>query len=840
MIGKTISHYRILEKLGEGGMGVVYKAEDTNLRRIVALKFLHPEFTRDAAAKERFIHEAQAASALDHPDICTIHEIGESEGQIFIVMACVEGESLEEEIRRGPLKLSEAVAIALHVAQGLQAAHEKQIVHRDIKSANVMVTPSRQIKIMDFGLAKLPGRTKLTTLGTTLGTTGYMSPEQAKGDEVDHRTDLWSLGVVLYEMVVGRPPFRGEYEQAIIYQIMNAQPESITSLRTGVPMELEHIVSKCLEKAPAERYQTAADLVADLRHLERAMSAEAPGQALPPTAPRKAARRIRWWYWAVPLAVFGAISAIIFFRMPSQNTGQRQKSIAVLPFKNMSDSKDEEYFSDGITEDIIAQLSKISDLKVISRTSIMGYKNSSKKIRDIGRELGVATVLEGSVRQADSRVRIVAQLIDARNEGHLWAETYDKEMTQIFAIQSDVAQKIAAALKATLLPAEKELIEKSPTQNLTAYDYYLRGREYYYRYSRENNEAAISLFKKALALDSRYALAYAGLGDAYGQRANRYGYSPGWLDSAIASSERAISYDPKLAEGFKALGLAYELKGWFNKSLDAYRKALALKPNYAPALGNIGWIELFRGNLAESAELNRRALTMDPGVAFNYLSLAFAHFVLNDDTKAMNLCREALDLQPDIIMGYFGVSTSYLVEQRYQEAIEQSEKALAIDPRDFMALTLAGDVQLFSGNLGKAKGYCESALAVDSFAMNMVTCRSPLVGIAYIQWKTGDRDEAHRVFTRVIERDMEGLARGNILYEIPYELACINAIRGDKAHAYEWLQKAIDAGWRLHRLGVIDPLLENLRDDDRFKRMMAQVKAMVDEQRKRLQEMEQE
>lgn len=839
MIGKTISHYKILEKLGQGGMGVVYKAEDTKLKRTVALKFLPPEFTRDAEAKERFIQEAQAASALDHPDICTIHEIDESEGQIFIVMACVEGESLEERIRRGPLKLDEAVAIGAHMAQGLQAAHEKRIIHRDIKSANVMVTPSGQIKIMDFGLAKLPGARKLTTLGTTLGTTAYMSPEQARGDEVDHRTDLWSLGVVLYEMVTGRLPFKGEYEQAIIYQIMNAAPEPITSLRTGVPMELERIVGKCLEKNPDERYQTAADLVVDLRHLERMMGVQTSPQPLPPTAPGRAARRIRWWYWAAPLLLFGAIAAIIFVKMPSRETGQRQKSIAVLPFKNMSDSKDDEYFSDGITEDIIAQLSKIADLKVISRTSVMGYKNSGKKIRDIGRELGVATVLEGSVRRADNHIRIVAQLIDARNEGHFWAETYDEEMTQIFTIQSDVAQRIAAALKATLLPAEKELIEKRPTQNLTAYDYYLRGRENYYRYSRENNETAISLFKKALALDSRYALAYAGLGDTYGQRV-RYGYSPAWLDSAIASSEKAISNDPKLAEGFKALGLAYEFKGWFDQALVAYRKALVLNPNYVPALLNIGWIEIFRGNLAESAELYRRGVAMDPRVAYDYVGLAFAHFALDDDTKATDLCREALDLQPDMITGYIGLSAIYLAEQRFQDAIEQSEKALTVDPRDLTALIVAGDMQLFSGNLDKAKGYYESVVAIDSFAVNMITFRGPLVGIAYIRWKSGHRDEAHKIFSRLIERDTENLAHGNMLSGIPYELACINAVQGDKAHAYEWLQKAVDAGWRLHRFGIIDPFLENLRDEDQFKRMMAHVKAMVDEQRKRFEEMKKE
>jgi serine/threonine protein kinase/Tfp pilus assembly protein PilF len=836
MIGRTVSHYRILEKLGEGGMGVVYKAEDTRLGRAVALKFLPPELTRDASAKERFINEARAASALDHPNICTMYEVAETEdGQTFIAMAYYEGESLESKIARGPLKLDEALDIAVQIAQGLGKAHGQGIIHRDIKPANILITEDGLVKIVDFGLAKLAGA-KLTRTGASLGTAQYMSPEQARGEEVDARSDVFSLGAVLYEMLTAKRSFPGEYTQATLYAIMNEEPAPVTSLRSGIPMELERIVEKALAKKTTERYQHADDLIVDLKNVAREpASASSRGVAGGPGRPPRRALRI-----ALPAAliVFAAIVAAILIGTRGRHTGHVQKSIAVLPFKNMSDSKEDEYFSDGMTEDIITQLSKIADLKVISRTSIMGYKNGNKKIREIGKELGVSTVLEGSVRRADDHIRIVAQLIDARNEGHLWAETYDEEMAQIFAIQSDVAQKIASALKATLLPAEKELIEKSPTRNLTAYDYYLRGRERYYQYLREDNEAAISLFKKALALDPRYALAYAGLGDGYGQRASRYGFSPAWLDSAVAVSENAISSDPKLAEGYKALGLAYEFKGWLDKSLDAYRKALALNPNYAPALANIGWIDLFRGNLAESADLYRKASAMDPGVAFYYVGLALAYFTLDDDAKAIDACNDALGLQPGLTAGYLCLGVIYLAEQRSEDAIRQSEKALEVDRNDLMALIGAGDLQLASGDLGKALGYYESAVAIDSFAVNMVTFRSPWIGIAYVQWKTGHRDEARKIFSRVIDRDMKYIALGSTLAGIPYELACIDAMQGDKASAYEWLQRAIDAGWRVHRLGAIDPLMENLRDEDRFKRMMAQVKAMVDEQRARAGEME--
>jgi len=828
MEGKVISHYRILEKLGEGGMGVVYKAEDTKLKRIVALKFLPPLLSADDEVKQRFIHEAQAASTLNHPNICSIHTIEEFEKQQFIDMEFVEGKTLGVFLKEKELSLREVVNIALQIAEGLNAAQKKGIVHRDIKPDNIMVTDENIVKITDFGLAKLRGSSKFTKTHSTLGTLSYMSPEQARGEEVDQRTDIFSLGAVLYEMVTGRRPFKGEHEAAIIYSLVNEAPEPLARYKSNTPDELQRVVDKALAKERDKRYQHVDDMVADLRRIRQETSGI--------TVSAKKKSNVLWMI-AAAIVVF-VIVGIYLFYPKSVPMSAISKSVAVLPFKNLSDSKEDEYFSDGITDDIIAQLSKITDLKVISRTSVMQYKGISKNIREIGRELDVATVLEGSVRRSGNQIRIVAQLIDANNEGHLWADTYDKEMTQVFAIQSDVAQRIAAALKAKLSLGEKERINKSPTQNLTAYDYYLRGREYYSRYSRADNEAAISLFKKALALDSAYALAYAGLGDAYGQRVGRFGYSPVWSDSAIVLSEKAILNDPKLAEGFKALGLAYGLKGWLNQGLDAYHKALEINPNYSPALGNIGLIELRRGNLAECVTLLRKDFSMNPRNPGNYVTLAYAYFMLDDDTKARELLRKALDLQPNIINGHLGLSMISVVSKQFREATEQCERALAVDPNDFTALNIAGDIQLFSGNLGRAKGYYESALAIDTLAVTLLAYHSPLVGVAYILWETGHRDEAHRIFNKIIERHTEDLARGNKLFTIPYELACINAIEGNKVHAYQWLDKAIDAGWRLHRFGVMDPFLENLRNEDRFKRTMERVKGMTGEQRKRVDEME--
>ncbi len=379
MIGQTISHYRILEKLGGGGMGVVYKAEDTKLKRTVALKFLPPDLTRDPEAKERFIHEAQAASALDHNNICNIHEIGETDdGQLFIAMACYEGETLKKKIEHEQLPMDKAIDIAIQIAQGLQEAHEHGIVHRDIKPANIIITNDGVAKILDFGLAKFAGQAKLTKTGSTVGTAAYMSPEQARGLDVDHRTDIWSLGVVLFEMLTGKLPFRGDHEAAMLYTIVHEEPAQVLEHRLDIPVGLALTVSRALQKEPKERYQSMRELFNDLK------SVSTPGIQLP----------------------------------------KQEKSIVVLPFDNLSPDPDQEYFSDGLTEEIISDLSNVRALRVISRSSAMTFKGTKKKIPDIAREVNVQYVLEGSVRKAGNSLRITAQLLDAQKDAHLWAEKY--------------------------------------------------------------------------------------------------------------------------------------------------------------------------------------------------------------------------------------------------------------------------------------------------------------------------------------------------------------------------------------------------------------------------------
>jgi serine/threonine protein kinase/tetratricopeptide (TPR) repeat protein len=831
MIGKTISHYKILSKLGEGGMGVVYKAEDTKLKRTVALKFISPQALREEDDKTRFIHEAQAAAALTHPGICTVYEIDEADGRTFIAMECIEGESLKEKIASGPLRLDETLSIVTQIAEGLEKAHDKGTIHRDIKSANIMVTPDGQVKIMDFGLAKASGATKVTKTGTTVGTVAYMSPEQARGEAVDSRSDVWSLGVVLYEMLTGQLPFKGDYGDAVVYSMLNEVPEPVTALRTGVPMELERIVGKALQKEMSTRYQSAAEVLADLRRLRSEQEVVAtPVQR----GKRVRARSVVLAGVAAVVVIGGYLLASQFLWRPQKELlSVREKSVAVLPFENMVPGPENEWFSNGITEDIITQLSKIGELSVISRTSVMLYKDSDKSMRQIGEELGVASILEGSVRRSGDRVRIVSQLIDARTDEHIWAETYDREMEDIFDIQSEVAQKIALALKAKLSPEEKERIEEKPTESLTAYDYYLKGREYYYRYRKQDNENAIGLFKRALELDPGYALAYAGLGDAYGQRVWKFGFASAWVDSAIEVSEKAISINPGCAEAYKALGLAYHARGWLRKGLEAYRKAVGLNPNYYPAVGNIGVVNFEIGELNEALWWYKKALVLNPTDARRYARIGYLYSILGDYAEAERWINRALELQPDYVDARVGLIWIYLERGKHDEARMQSHRILSIAPDDDWALEVAGDVELFDGKIEQAKHYYERAMELIPSEVSEMFDVSLPVSLAHIYWKEGREEEARELLGECLKSCQKQLGKGSEGYYDLYLVAVINAIQGRKAEAREWLQKAIDAGWRRHRWASVNPLFENIHNDLQFKKMMAEVKVMVEDMRKR-------
>jgi TolB-like protein/tetratricopeptide (TPR) repeat protein/predicted Ser/Thr protein kinase len=713
MIGKTISRYKILEKLGEGGMGVVYKAEDTELQRIVALKFLPAQALENEEERERFVHEARSAASIDHSNVCTVYEIGNAEGRTFIAMALVEGRSLKDIVDSGPMNLDEAMDLALQIGEGLGAAHEKGVVHRDIKPANVMLTPKGQAKIMDFGLAKSSRGVVVTQATTTLGTVAYMSPEQARSEQVDVRTDIYSLGAVLYEMVTGLRPFKGDYEQAVMYSILNAAPEPVTALRTGVPLELERIILRCLEKSPDDRYQTVADLVSDLRRVRRdvaagsGMRSSARGGAGEPGGPGVASwgegaddiggsrvsgrgtpadppRRARKWPLVIALIVLAAIAVIVFkpyFAPPAkidvgepaaggvaervggaagQVSSETRTMIVVLPFENLGPAENA-YFADGMTEEITSRLACVKALGVISRTSAVQYDRTGKTLREMGEDLGVDYVLEGTVRwdgtmDGESRVRVTPQLIRVSDDTHLWADSYDRELKDIFSVQSDIAAKVVGQMGVTLLEPERGVIETRPTENMDAYHAYLRGMEYTSTVDPllRDAENQLKRFEEAVALDPNFALAYAEMSILHSAHSH-FGVdrSEERLLSAKEAAERALALAPGLAEPHIAMGYYYY---WglheFDKALDEFEKAKAIRPNDPRVIEAEGLILRRIGQFEEAIDRFKRAYVLNPrdsGLAYSIGSTLDA---LRKHDEARFYLEESIALDPDMELAY--------------------------------------------------------------------------------------------------------------------------------------------------------------------------------------------
>ena len=682
MIGQTVSHYRILEKLGEGGMGVVYKAEDTALQRTVALKFLPPELTRDAEAKQRFLHEARAAARLDHPNICTVYEVGESDGQLFLAMACYEGQTLRERLKEGPLPWAEAAGLALQAAAGLSEAHAHGIVHRDIKPANLFLTNKGQVKILDFGLAKLTGASVLTASGSTLGTAAYMAPEQVGGEAAEARSDLWSLGVVLYELVAGRTPFRGEYAQAIMYGIMNEDPVPLEKLGIDAPAALQAILTKCLAKRPEDRYESAEELG---RALATCLGPERSAAAL--AALRPARVRRRWPVIAVAsvaliLAVFGLVAwRNGWWPFPAPAPLIR---LAVLPLANLSGDPEQEYLSDGLTQELINQLGRLhpATLSVIARTSIMRYKKSDKPVDQIGRELGVDYILEGSAQREGGRVRINTELIRVKDQAQLWADAFEREMAGVLSLQSDVAKKVAGALALRLLPAEQARLAKVHSVNPEAHEAYLKGSYHWMKNNPEDIDTAERYFDLALAKDPDYASAYEGLALVWVSRQMKGITLPQEAGSkAKEEALRALALDDTSSEAHVALAMVKGEVDWDWAGADAeWKRALEIDPNAASAHAFYSNYLSIVGRLDEALRHSRRSIELDPFNARFHYTYAMALYFSRRYDDALAAADASLSLQPDDAGAETVRQLSWIAKGARAELLVQQRKRIARDP----------------------------------------------------------------------------------------------------------------------------------------------------------------
>jgi serine/threonine protein kinase/Tfp pilus assembly protein PilF len=734
--------YRVIEELGRGGMAVVYKAEDIKLKRIVALKLLSPELTRDKEAKERFVREAQAASALDHPNICTVHEIDETEdGQMFISMSYYEGGTLKDKIRDRPLTSEEAVEIAVQVAQGLAEAHEKGVIHRDIKPANIVMTAKGQVKIMDFGLAKLSGGERITEIGIPMGTVAYMSPEQARGKDIDHRTDIWSLGVVLYEMIAGRPPFRGENAQAVIYSILNSEPEPVTGIRTGVESRLEQIIHKALAKASDSRYQNAGELLADLRETRSGIETRAFEELTPPA--------------------------------------EAKASVAVLPFVDMSAEKDQEYFCDGMAEELINALAKIEELQVASRTSAFQFRGKGQDINEIGERLRVKTVLEGSVRKAGDRLRVTAQLVNVRDGYQLWSEKYDRDIHDIFAIQDEISLAIVEKLKISLLGGEKAALTKRHTDDLEAYNLYLKGRFFWNKRTEGGLRRAIACLKQAVERDPGYALAYAGLADAYNTLPD---YSPTPPAEALMTAKeaalKALEIDEMLAEAHASLGFAQHELEWDWAGAEKHlRRALELNPGYATARH---WYALFLMRMARFEEAIReieKAVELDPlSLVINRNFGAVLYFARDYD-RAIEILNKTLEMDPDFSFTHTLLGQTYLEKSMYEKALVELEAEKAVS-REWRAEVMTR------------------------------------LGIGYA--KAGDTAKAGEILDDIVKRS-------NQMYVSPFMLALLHFVLDHSDPAFELLDEA----YRIRDTNLcylkIEPTLDPVRSDPRYKALLKKI-----------------
>ena len=733
--GASVGHYIILAPLGSGGMGEVYLAEDTQLNRRVALKFLATHLLSDPDCVARFKREAQAAAKLNHPNIVIIYEVSEFNGRPFFAMEYVDGQSLRELIKGKELPIDRVIELATQICEGLHKAHQSGIVHRDIKPANILIDADGRVKILDFGLATVQGYDHLTKTGSTLGTIGYMSPEQVRGEQVDHRTDIFSLGVVLFELITGRQPFMSDNDAATSRNISDHDPEPLARYKAGVPDDLQRIVIKMLAKDKNYRYQHVDDLLADLKRLRQ---------------------------------------------QPVVQVRTEQPSIAVLSFTNLSSDPEQEYFCDGMAEEIINALSHMENLQVVARTSALSFKGQAIDVREIGRRLGVKTVLEGSVRRSGNRLRITTQLVDVASGYHLWSEKFDRDLEDVFVIQDEISLAVVENLRVRLQIGDETRLAKRHTDDPIAYGLYLKGRYFWNKRSEESIKKAISLFQQATQADSGYAPAHAGLADCY--------IILGYYDilppkeafpAAKAAAEKAIGFDGSLAEAHTSLASVRLYYDWDWQGAEReFKNAIEFNPGYSTAYQWYAEYLAFMGRYDESIAMGKRSMELDPLSPIIASNLAGFYWIAGQYETAIEEYRKTLEMDPNLGVARTYLGLTYAAVEQYDEAITEIQKGIELS---------GGDDSPHQGILGT------------------------IYGLA------GRIDKGQQLLDRVI-------ALSKHRYISPFQIATTYLALGQKEMAYKWLDRAYAERDHWIVSVKVNPMFRSLRTDARFIALLRKMK----------------
>lgn len=792
VIDQILSHYQIIKKLGEGGMGEVYLAEDSKLGRTVALKILPAELAQNRERMHRFLQEARAAASLNHPNVAHIYEISEANGIHFIAMEHVEGLTLAASLSGTPLDTKKITDIGLAAADALAEAHAKGITHRDIKPSNIMITSRGVVKVLDFGLAKFSAANPTsassdvataikTSTGAVVGTVHYMSPEQGLGREVDHRTDIFSLGIVLYEMVTGRRPFEGQTATETIDAIAHFQPEAMSRFNYNLPAELELIIRKCLEKDRTLRYQSAHELVIDLKNLQRYSSSDrivskSAGEVA--TASASDLSRRKGLLLALLLVTIVAAGFLVYW-LNRPRSRVKIDSVAVLPFINASNDVEAEYLSDGITESLINNLSQLPGLRVMSRNSVFRFKGRETDAQAAGNALGVEAVLTGRVAQRGDALLISIELVDARENTHIWGEQYNRKLTDILTVQQEIAREVSEKLRLKLTGEEQRLVTKRYTQSPEAYELYLKGQYFSGRTTEEGFRKAIELYQQAIAKDPNYALAYAAMATAYSNLGGVLGYvSP--REAAPQAKEavtRALQLDETLDEAHYVLGnlkLYYEWD-WPGAERE-FKRAIQLNPNHAAAHSSYGTYLQSLGKFGDAVNERERSRELNPVSPMATANVGYPMYFARRYDEAPVYYQRALDLDPNFSWGHLWIGQVRVQQGKYDEAISDIKKAISLSPDNTRAIATLGHAYAVAGKLAEA--------------------------------------------LQVLE-DLQGLAKQK--YVSPYFVALIYTGLGDRDQAFVWLEKAYEERHPYLTLINVEPVFDSIRSDPRFANLLRRI-----------------